>query len=115
MPRAGRRVVLTEAWVEVDVDVDGPPSADEAAHEQCRGQQATGELGDHPFGERQATAVGVPRRFEGRGAGPVAARSPSARLAGPTRKVPAPRPADEAAEQRLAVEMGRAQPIDRPV
>ena len=65
---------LTEAGIELDRHVDRPPPGGEPAHEHCRGQEATGEFGHHPFGERELRPPDVPDGLEGRGAGPVAPR-----------------------------------------
>ena len=111
----GRAVVLAEAGVEVDVDVDGSAFGDQAAHQERGGEQAAGDLGHHGVGEGEAAPSDRPGRLDGGAVVPVAAGQD---LGGPSWCDPERarrRSADEPSEDGVGVEAGRAEPVDGPV
>ena len=106
---------LSEARVELDDGVDRPSFRNEPTHENGRWEQPTLELGDHPFHECQPRAIRFPGGLERRSAVLVLPPHDPFRADGSDPKETGRGPADEAAEDRVAVEAGYAHPVDRSV
>ena len=112
---ARRPVVFAEAGIELDHGVNRAIGGGEPAHQQAGRQQPTGDVGDHPLGQGEPSARRVPGCLEGGGVGSVAAGDDRGRSGWPHAEGARRRPADQAAEHRLAVEAGNAQPVDGAV
>jgi hypothetical protein len=113
--RARRPPVLPQAGVERDRGVDRTALGREAPDEHGGGQQPAGDLGDHALGQDEAAGFALPGGLEGRRPRPVAPQQDPRRRRGTEPEAAGFGAADQAGEQRVAVEARHAQPVDGSV
>ena len=91
----------------------GPPSTLKRRTSSVAGKSRPASFGDHPFSEGQADTIELPVRLERCGVGSVSTRAGLTGVGGPDAVGACTCAADKAAEQRVAVEVRDAHPVDR--
>lgn len=112
---SGPAVPCAQAGIELHHRVDRGPLGRQPSHNQCRGQQATADLGHHRLGEAEPAAAHRPGGLEGGAVPPVPPFDDSGRPGRADPERPGVGAPDQSAEQGIAVESGYAEPVHRAV
>jgi hypothetical protein len=112
---AGLPATRTQSRVEQQRRLDGAGVGGESAHEQGRREETAGDLAHHRLGQRERPAGGLPGGLQRRRARAVAAGVDDRRAGRAEPEAAGFGSADEAAEDRLTVEAGNAEPVDGAV
>jgi hypothetical protein len=110
---AGALVGLAAPRIEEDRHVDGCAATFDATDEQGGGKEVVAVLCDHALGQGHPATGTRPGGLEHRRARSIGLLGRAAGVDGRDEEPPGFFASDQAAEDRLAVEAGKAEPVDR--